>query len=70
MRICILKHSISGNSVHLSLNVIIIIIAPVSILNEDEWEYLECLYKACYAAIADGGLFTDIMKLLFTMQKW
>jgi len=33
----------------------IIIIASLS---EDEWGYLECLYKACQA-ITDGGLFTD-----------
>jgi len=36
-----------------------IIIAPLSILSEDEWGDLECLYKACQAAIIDGGLFTD-----------
>jgi len=36
-----------------------IIIAPLSIVNEDEWEDLECLYKACQAAITDGGLCTD-----------
>jgi len=28
-------------------------------LREDEWGNLECLYKACQAAITDGGLFTD-----------
>jgi len=41
---------------------IIIIINPLSmniILNVDEWGNLECLYKACQAAITDGGLFTD-----------
>jgi len=36
-----------------------LIIAPPSILSEDEWGDLECLYKACQAAITDGGLFTD-----------
>jgi len=30
-----------------------------SILSEDEWGDLECRYKACQAAITDGGLFTD-----------
>jgi len=35
------------------------ITAPLSILSEDEWGELECLYKACQAAITDGGLFTD-----------
>jgi len=33
--------------------------APIGTLSEDEWEDLECLYKACQAAITDGGLFTD-----------
>jgi len=28
-------------------------------VSEDDWGYLECLYKACQAAITDGGLFTD-----------
>jgi len=37
--------------------IIIIIIAPLNILSEDEWGDLECLYKACQAAITDGGLF-------------
>jgi len=33
------------------------------LLSEDEWEDLDCLYKACQAAIGliDGGLFTDPM---------
>jgi len=39
--------------------IIIIIIAPLGILSEDEWGDLECLYKACQADITDGGLFTD-----------
>jgi len=34
-------------------------IAPLSILSEEEWGDLECLYKANQAAITDGGLFTD-----------
>jgi len=38
---------------------IIIIIAPLNIVCEDQWEDFECLYKACQAAIIDGGLFTD-----------
>jgi len=41
------------------MEIIIIIIAPLSILSEDEWGDLECLYKACQASITDGGLFTD-----------
>jgi len=36
-----------------------IIIVPLRIVSEDEWGDLECLYKACKAAITDGGLFTD-----------
>jgi len=28
-------------------------------VKEDQWEDLECLHKACQAAITDGGLFTD-----------
>jgi len=39
--------------------IIIIIIAPLTIVSEDQWGDLECLYKACRAAITDGGLFTD-----------
>jgi len=31
----------------------------LSILSENKWGYLECLYKTCQAAITDGGLFTD-----------
>ena len=27
--------------------------------NENEWGDLECLYKACQAAITEGGFFTD-----------
>jgi len=38
---------------------IIIIIAPLTIVKEDQWGDLECLYKACQAAITDGCLFTD-----------
>jgi len=34
-------------------------ISPLSILNEDDWGDLECLYKPCQAAITDGGLFTS-----------
>jgi len=39
--------------------IIIIIIAPLTIVKEDQWGDLECLHKACQAAILDGGLFTD-----------
>jgi len=28
-------------------------------VKEDQWRDLECLHKACQAAITDGGLFTD-----------
>jgi len=38
---------------------IIIIIAPLGILSEDEYEDFECLYKACQSAITDVGLFRD-----------
>jgi len=41
------------------LTIIIIIIAPLTIVSEDQWGDLECPYKACQAAITDGGLFTD-----------
>ena len=27
--------------------------------DENEWGDLECLYKACQAAITEGGFFTD-----------
>jgi len=37
--------------------IIIIVIAPLSMLSEDKWGYLECLYKARQSAITDGGLF-------------
>jgi len=28
-------------------------------VREDQWGHLECLHKACQAAITDGGLFTE-----------
>ena len=31
----------------------------MNVLNEDKWGELKRPYKACQAAIADGGLFTD-----------
>jgi len=34
-------------------------IAPLTVVSDDQWGDLECLYKACQAAISDGGLFTD-----------
>jgi len=37
----------------------IIIIAPLTIVEEDQGGDLECLHKACPSAITDGGLFTD-----------
>jgi len=39
--------------------IVIIIIAPLTIVKEDQWGDLECLYKACQAARTDIGLFTD-----------
>jgi len=38
---------------------ITLIIAPLTIVYEDQWGDLECLYKACQAAKTDGGFFTD-----------
>jgi len=32
---------------------------PLSILSEDEWGDLECLYITCQAVKTDGGLFAD-----------
>jgi len=34
-------------------------IAPLTIVSEDQWGDLDCLYKACQAAITESGLFTD-----------
>jgi len=39
--------------------IIIIIIAPLTFVSEDQWRDLECMYKDCQAARTDGGLFTD-----------
>jgi len=39
--------------------IIEIIIAPLTIVSEDQWGDLECLYKACQAARTNGGLFTE-----------
>jgi len=39
--------------------IIIIIIAPLTIVSEDQWGDLECLCKACQANRTDEGLFTD-----------
>ena len=33
----------------------------MNVLNKDEWGDLEYLYKACQAALTDGGLFTDTL---------
>jgi len=41
------------------VSIIIIIIAPLTIVSEDQWGDLECLYKACQAARTDEVLFTD-----------
>jgi len=39
--------------------IIIIVIAPLSIVSEDEWGHLERLYNACQSAATDRGLFRD-----------
>jgi len=41
------------------VQIIMIIIAPLTIVKEDQLGDLECLQKACQAAITDGGLFTN-----------
>jgi len=38
---------------YVKADIAIVIIAPLSIVSEDEWEDSECLYKARQAAIAD-----------------
>jgi len=43
----------------IAINIIMIIITPLTMVKEDQWGFLECLHKACQAAITDGGLFTD-----------
>jgi len=43
----------------MEIQIIILIIAPLTIVKKDQWGDLECLHKACQAAITDGGLFTD-----------
>jgi len=35
------------------------IIAPLTIVSDDQWGDLECLYKACKVARTDEGLFTE-----------
>jgi len=45
---------------HLKITLLLIIIAPLTIVNEDQWGDLECLSSiACHAAKTDGSLFTD-----------
>jgi len=39
--------------------IIIIIIAPLSIMSKDKLGDLKCLHKACQSAITDGRLFRD-----------
>jgi len=41
------------------LIIIIIIIPPLTIVSDDQWGDLECLYKAWQAASTDWGLVTD-----------
>jgi len=61
------RNACSGNSqfaanftnVYRTLPLLIIIIAPLTIVSEDQWGDLECLYKDCQAARTDGRLFTD-----------
>jgi len=43
---------------YFSIITIIIRVAQLSILNEDEWGDLECLYKACQAAMTNADLIT------------
>jgi len=52
-------HKLNWNVSASWLEWIVIIIAPQTIVSEDQWEDLECMYKACQAARTDGGLFTD-----------
>jgi len=47
--ICSLSCKIRGCSI--KVIIIIIIIAPLSIVKEDQWGHLECLHKASQAAI-------------------
>jgi len=51
------------NRVHiengLCIELIIIIIAPLTIVSEDQWGELQCLHKACQTARTDGGLLPD-----------
>jgi len=35
--------------------ILIITIATLTIVSEDQWGYLECMYKACQAARNGGG---------------
>jgi len=61
--LCAVPHGVSGNIINYSLCrsteyliiiIIMIIIAPLSILSEEEGGDLECLYEVCQAAITDG----------------
>jgi len=49
------RRNIGKNGIDLK---IIIIIAPLTIVSEDQWGVLECMSKACQEARTDGGLFT------------
>jgi len=63
------KQTESRNTMHWKeiIIIIIIIIAPLTTVSEDQWEDLECLYKACQAARTDGGLLKLKLKLKTTI---
>jgi len=48
-----------AKKIKIKIIIIILINAPLTIVIVDQWGDLECMYKACQAAITDGGLFTD-----------
>jgi len=49
----------TARGAHLKDVIIIIIIAPLTIVTDDQWGDLECLYKACQAARTDGDTGVD-----------
>jgi len=44
--------------------IIIIIIAPLTLVKEDQWGDLECLHKACQAAITDMEAYSQTLALM------